>query len=103
MTMYLVEILLPFRDSKGRGFPSQADDVAHRLTEHFGGVTSFTRSPAEGRWKPGDAPASEEDIVVLEVMVETLDEKWWRQYRRVLEKAFKQKNIVIRAHEIRKL
>lgn len=104
VNMYLVQILLPFRDSKGRGFPSRVyDDVAHHLTDQFGGVTSFTRSPAEGRWKPSDAPASEEDIVVFEVMVEDLDETWWRRYRRVLEKAFKQKSIVVRAHEIRKL
>jgi hypothetical protein len=102
--MYLVQILLPLRDSKGRGFaPKSYDDVAHHLTEKFGGVTSFTRSPAEGRWKPGEDAAHEEDVVVFEVMVEDLEEKWWGQYRRALERAFKQKSVVVRAHQIRRL
>lgn len=99
--MQLVQILLPLRDAKGRGFPMKLfDDVAHELTERFGGVTAFTRTPAEGRWKPGSAAAHEEDIVVVEVMVETLDPAWWRTYRRGLEKTFKQKKIIVRATPI---
>ncbi len=102
--MYLIQILLPLRDAKGRGFPKKPyDDVAHALTEHFGGVTAYTRTPAEGRWKPGGEPASEDEIVVYEVMIKDLDPKWWRADRRSLEKAFKQKSIVIRAQDIQLL
>ena len=70
------------------------------LTERFGGVTAYTRTPAEGRWKPDAQPASAEDIVVLEVMVDELQAAWWHRYRKSLERSFRQKHIVIRAQEI---
>lgn len=99
--MHLIQILLPLRDAKGRGFPEKLfDDVAHEMTERFGGVTAFTRMPAEGRWKPGADAAHEEDIIVIEVMVEDIDPTWWRSYRRGLEKTFKQKKIIVRAQPI---
>jgi hypothetical protein len=104
VSMHLVQILLPQHDAKGRGFSKKNyDEVASALTDCFGGVTAFTRTPAEGRWKPGEQPACAEDIVVFEVMVEVLDFAWWRAYRRSLEKAFKQKSIVVRAQYIQLL
>ena len=97
----LVQILLPLRDGQERGFPAaKFDNVAGELTERFGGVTAYTRTPAEGRWKPDAQPASSEDIVVLEVMVGDLDKIWWRRYRTKLERLFRQKHVVIRAQEI---
>jgi hypothetical protein len=61
--MYLIQILLPLHDAKGRGFPkAKYEQVATELTEKFGGVTAFTRTPAEGRWKPGGGPASEDGL-----------------------------------------
>lgn len=102
--MFLVQILLPLHDRKARGFPkAKYEAVASELTERFGGVTAFTRTPAEGRWKPGGAPASEDDIVVVEVMVEDLDPHWWRKYRKALERTFKQERIVVRAQDIQVL
>jgi hypothetical protein len=102
--MYLIQILLPLHDAKGRGFPkARYEQVATELTDKFGGVTAFTRTPAEGRWKPGGGPASEDDIVVVEVMTDDLDARWWEKYRKRLEKAFKQESIVVRAQDIRPL
>lgn len=102
--MYLVQILLPVHDAKGRGFPkAKYEHVASELTEKFGGVTAFTRTPAEGRWKPGGGPASEDDIVVVEVMTGSLDVTWWAKYRKRLEIAFKQESIVVRAQDIQLL
>ncbi len=102
--MHLVQILLPLHDAKGRGFPkANYEQVASELTERFGGVTAFTRTPAEGRWKPEGGPASEDDIVVVEVMTEGLDGKWWRNYRKRLERVFKQESIVVRAQDIQLL
>jgi hypothetical protein len=104
VAMHLVQILLPLHDAKGRGFPkAKYETMASELTNLFGGVTAYTRTPAEGRWKPGGQPATEEDIVVFEAMVETLDPKWWRKYRKDLERAFKQKSIVVRAQDIQLL
>ena len=102
--MHLVQILLPLRDAKGRGFPeAKYDVVAAKLTDLYGGVTAYTRTPAEGRWKPGGEAPSLEDVVVFEVMVEKLDVKWWRSYRKALERNFRQKSIIVRAQDIQLL
>ena len=48
---HLVEILLPLKDASGEDFPAAYyDDLAKELVANFGGVTSFLRAPAEGRW-----------------------------------------------------
>lgn len=102
--MHLIQILLPLHDAKGGWFPkAKYEQVTTELTEKFGGVTAFTRTPAEGRWKPGGGPASEDDIVVVEVMTDNLDRKWWGKYRKELEKEFKQESIIVRAQDIRLL
>jgi hypothetical protein len=48
--------------------------------------------------------AERDDIVVVEVMVQTLDPAWWAGYRRSLEKRLlAQTERVVRAHEIQSL
>jgi hypothetical protein len=92
--MHLVTLLLPVYD----------EEVAHELTERFGGVTAYARAPSKGLWK--ETPkhgTTHDDIVVYEVMVDQLDEKWWSQYRRSLETRFAQKELVVHAQEIRRL
>lgn len=50
--MHLVQILLPLFDNEGDALPAEHfDTVSRDLTERFGGVTAYTRSPDEGRWK----------------------------------------------------
>jgi hypothetical protein len=44
-----------------------------------------------------------DDVVVYEVMADALDETWWAGLRTRLEAQFQQKEMVIRAHEIRRL
>ena len=70
---HLVEILLPLKAASGEDFPAAYyDDLAKELVATFGGVTSFLRAPAEGRWH--DAGSTEhDDIVVIEVMAPTFD------------------------------
>jgi len=102
--VHLVQILLPLHDDKGRGFPKDKyEGVAAELTDQFGGVTTYMRTPAEGRWQPGGEPVTEEDIVVFEAMVEMLDPRWWSNYRKSLERAFGQERIVVRAQPIQLL
>jgi hypothetical protein len=68
--VHLIQILLPLSDDEGRPFPAANFDLlAQKLTEKFGGVTGFTRSPAEGRWKQ-DGSTTHDDIVVIEVMTD---------------------------------
>ena len=75
--------------------------MARELTEKFGGVTAFTRSPAEGRWKT-QGGTEHDDIVVMEVMAETLDRDWWKTLRiRIrLLRQFHQEELVIRSQTI---
>jgi hypothetical protein len=93
----LVQILLPAYDNAGRPFPTEHyNDVRTKLTDRFGGLTSYSRAPAEGLWDSGST-VRRDDIVVVEVMVESLDRTWWKNYRIELEKLFRQDQIVIRA------
>ena len=102
--MYLVQLLLPLYDNARRPFSREHfDEVRHNLTEHFGGVTAYLRSPAVGLWKENDQAVSRDDIVMYEVMSEELDELWWAQYREELEKTFRQDEVLIRAITVRKL
>lgn len=95
--MHLIELLLPLRDNSGQPFSADKYAAIRRdLTERFGGMTAFTRSPAEGTTSD-DRGTVHDDIVVFEVMTETLDQEWWRAYRRRLEREFRQDQIVVRA------
>jgi hypothetical protein len=101
--MYLIEILLPLCDENGSSFPPESyEQLARKVTERFGGVTSFARSPAEGRWR-NDGGTEHDDIVVLGVMAERLDRAWWSELRQRLMREFAQEDIVIRSHAIERL
>ena len=102
--MYLVQILLPLYDNAGRALPRELHDGVFRaLAERFGGVTAFTRAPAEGAWMESGARVSRDEVVVFEVMVERLERDWWAVYRRQLEADFKQEKILIRAMGVEEL
>ncbi len=102
--MHLVQILLPLNDNDGHALPRDLfETVSHDLTERFGGVTAYTRAPADGRWREEGRATSSDEVVVVEVMVETMDEGWWRNYRASLEAQFRQKQIIVRSQIIRVL
>jgi hypothetical protein len=101
--MHLIQILLPLSDDAGKPFPAASfEGLAHELTEKFGGATSFTRSPAEGRWKSGQS-TEKDDIAVIEVMAETVDHAWWAELRRRLEQEFDQDEVVVRGQQTERL
>ena len=96
--MYLVQILLPLYTNERQLFPDEAyDRVRETLTERFGGVTAYQRSPALGHWKQTEAVTLRDDIVVFEVMLETLDRAWWADYREQLRQTFRQDKLIVRA------
>jgi hypothetical protein len=98
--MHLIQILLPLYDNAGNIFDEELYGTVRReLTERFGGLTAFTRAPAQGLWKDA-GKTHRDDIVVFEVMTEELDADWWRGYRQTLEKTFRQDEIVIRAQPV---
>lgn len=101
--MHLVQLLLPTADDSGRRFPPELfAGLRRELTDRFGGATVFSRSPADGFWR-SDEGTSHDEIVVFEVMCEELDEDWWRERRKRLERELRQEEIVIRVQEIRRL
>jgi hypothetical protein len=94
--MHLVQILLPRADNDGHPFPrAMFDQVKKALTAAHGGVTANVRSPAEGLWAQ-EGMASADDVILFEVMVESLDQVEWRSRRSSLEQLFRQEHIVIR-------
>lgn len=102
--MYLIQILLPLYDNDGTLFPQQEyTRVRDELTELFGGITTFVRSPAEGLWKESRTKTVHDDIVIYEVMTEELDRRWWRGYREELLKRFRQEVLIVRVSEVQLL
>jgi cytochrome c556 len=98
--MHLIEILLPLNDNSGRPFDAaKYAAVRQQLTERFGGLTAFTRSPAQGTTTEAGKTVHD-DIVVFEVMTEKLDVSWWRNYRHQLEREFRQDTVVARASAV---
>jgi len=101
--MHIVQILVPVADNRGRPFSSELlRAIQNELTERFGGLTAYTRAPAQGVWLAADKPARD-DIVVVEVMVEELNRTWWGDFRRRLEQMLSQEQLVVRAFPIERL
>ena len=102
--MHLIHILLPLRDNNKQKFPAQYfEKVRDDLTERFGGITAFTRSPAVGLWKEADEDIRRDDVVIFEVITEKLEVDWWTEYRKRLQDQFRQDELLIWAANITKL
>ncbi len=98
--MQLVQILLPLYDNDGHSFPEELyGEVRRELTERFGGLTAFTRAPAQGLWR-SEGETKHDEIVVFEVMAPKIDREWWARYRKTLEEMFRQDTIVMRAQPV---
>ena len=97
--MQLIQILLPLYDNAGEALPAELiTEVRQQLADRFGGLTAYSRAPAQGLWKD-EGETHHDDIVVFEVMAAELDTAWWGDYRRNLEAKFRQREIIIRAQE----
>jgi hypothetical protein len=97
--VHVVEIFLPLYGNDGRRFGQELfGRVRAQLVERFGGMTAFSRSPAEGLWESGRG-TDRDELVIFEVMDEAFDRKWWSGYRGRLETLFAQDVILIRASE----
>src|ERR1043165_814155 len=102
--IYLIQMLLPLYDNEGRSFERATfENVRKELTERFGGVTSFARSPAVGLWKETPCDVTRDDVVKFEVLCDSLEPEWWKTYRIKLERIFRQRDLAMWATEITKL
>lgn len=71
--MYVIQIFLPLYDNSGQKFSaSEYAGVRTALTDKFGGLTAYSRAPAEGLWEKRGT-LTRDDIVVFEVMTDKLD------------------------------
>jgi hypothetical protein len=99
--MFLIEILLPLNDNAGNPFSrDNYREVQEQLTGKFGGVTAYTRSPASGTWRDGRGATYRDDVVLFEVMAETLDAAFWQMLKGRLAEQFDQNDVIVRATEI---
>ena len=95
-TEYLVQVVLPVYDGGGRKISQRRfAAVMHTLTERYGGVTAYVHTPAEGRWA-SHGKTHRDEVIIIEVMTDSRDAKWWKGYRKKLELEFKQEKILIR-------
>jgi len=102
--MYVIHMLLPLNDNNGRRLDPQLFQQARgELTERFGGVTAFIRSPALGLWKEDDQEINRDEVVMFEVLAEEIDRDWWSSYRQQLEEQFRQKELMIWAVDVTRL
>lgn len=102
--MYLIQILLPLYDNEGQPFgQDQFLLVRDELSERFGGITTYMRSPARGLWKETRDTTVHDDIVIYEVMTKELDRNWWQGYRERLTLKFRQALLIVRVSEVQLL
>jgi hypothetical protein len=98
MTAHLIQILLPIAMRDKTPVPAEMfARVRGELTERFGGVTAYSRSPATGLWKTPDDEIERDQVIMIEVIVEVFDRDWWAAYREQLERRFGQEEILARA------
>lgn len=94
--MNVIEVFLPL--DRGNGMPvegEQIEAIVKGLADRFGGATAFTREPADGLWKRSST-IEHDRIIIVELMVNDVDETWWKNYRARLQKEFEQDEILIR-------
>ena len=102
--MFLVQLLLPLYENTGQRVPPERfTQLRDELTQKYGGVTAFLRSPAHGTWKEASGAVELDEVVMCEVMVDALDRDWWAQYRTTLESRFGQRELIVRAIELDRL
>lgn len=105
--VYLVQLLLPLPSGAESHGARAGREIFERtrseLTERFGGVTAYMRSPAEGRWRDPSGEVAHDDVIIVEVMCEELDRSFWAQYRRRLAEQLGQQELIARALPIESL
>ncbi|MBY5461687.1 hypothetical protein HFO89_36205 [Rhizobium leguminosarum] len=94
--MHLIQVFIPAAPQAPIDVEDVIATVQREMTERHGGTTAYLNSPAKGLWSNGEGE-EEDDVIVIEVMVDTLDKAWWHQYRRNLEQLLRQDALLVRA------
>ena len=94
--MVLIQLLLPTGAAGDRAVTALAE-TRKDLIDRFNGVTAYVRSPAKGLWTAPDGHTEADDVVMVEVVTDTFDRGWWRNYSATLARRFAQDTIHVRA------
>ncbi len=89
--MFLIQVLLPLKHASSND--RHISQTREELVQQFDGVTAYERSPAKGAWVNPRGQEEHDDVIMVEVLVDTLDREWWRQYRETLATRFGEKTI----------
>jgi hypothetical protein len=96
--VYLIQMLLPRKGADGAPLDESIfRQTRAELVETFAGVTAYLRSPAQGAWVAPDGRVESDDVIMVEVLTDTFDRGWWREYGKQLAVRFGQETIHIRA------
>jgi hypothetical protein len=95
--MVLIQLLLPAPNTAGSDAMTRLAETRRELADKFTGVTAYVRSPAKGLWMAPDGHTEADDVVMVEVVTETFDRRWWRTYAAKLAQRFHQDTIHVRA------
>lgn len=88
-------------DNEGEPFSNDLyKAIKVELTERFGGLTAYSRSPASGLWKNGEDEVTVDKVIVYEVIADDVEKKFWKSFKEILKAQFKQEDIVIRCTNI---
>lgn len=95
-------MLLPVaRGAHGNASATTLRDVTRELGHTFGGLTAYSRAPAQGRWRHDGGGEERDDLVVVEGMVERVEPESWSSFRSRWAAGLGQDELVVRCWEIR--
>ena len=102
--MVLIQLLLPMVEAAASsGDRAPLAQTRRELADRFNGLTAYVRSPAKGLWTAPDGHREDDDVVMVEVVTDTFDRRWWRAYAKTLAERFRQDTIHVRALPIEML
>lgn len=95
--MYLMQIFVPTRDNQGSTITErQFTALRSKLTDRFGGETTYARTPVEEMWKPSENSAEVDHMIIYEVVFDELEAQYWKGMKSQLEKAIRRQQIMMR-------
>lgn len=98
--MVLIQVLLPTTSVTPVDGLAPLAQTRAELADRFRGLTAYLRSPAKGLWTAPDGRTEEDDVVMVEVVTDSFDRSWWRNYAAILAARFGQERIHVRAVQV---
>ena len=94
--MYLAQLRLPRLDGAGKPLAQKLfREVRKELTDRFGGIRVCTSAPVEEASKRLSSGTQRDISVIFEVTSEHMDHQWWSEYRRILERRFREQPVTV--------